>query len=174
MEPSDTRLLASGVLGALSAIAISTWVMGPAVVGLDALILVSLLMWWPRRNLDAAPGLFIWLAVGLQAFHFAEEFATGFYVDFPGLLGYTWTPARFATFNLVWLGVFALGGALGARYRLARLSLWVLAVACVANGVMHPLMALSEGGYFPGLWTSFLCLPVGVLLIRGLSPEGDA
>ncbi|MFT5141957.1 MAG: hypothetical protein ACI80V_001626 [Rhodothermales bacterium] len=141
MQTSDTRLLVSGVMSAVAAIAISTWVMGPAVVGIDVMILVSLLFWWPRRNLDAFPSLFIWLAVGLQSFHFAEEYATGFYMDFPGLLGYIWSPIRFAAFNLVWLGLFALGGALGARFRLARLPVWLLAVASVVNGVVHPLMA---------------------------------
>lgn len=36
------------------------------------------------------------------------------------------------------------------------------------NGVAHPLLALSVGGYFPGLYTSPLVLLLGAALCREL------
>ncbi len=36
------------------------------------------------------------------------------------------------------------------------------------NGVVHPLLAVASGGYFPGLWSSPLVGIVGVLLLRAL------
>jgi hypothetical protein len=36
------------------------------------------------------------------------------------------------------------------------------------NGVQHPVYSLMVKGYFPGLWTSFLDLALGPLLLKRL------
>jgi hypothetical protein len=110
------------------------------------------------------------VAVLLQAAHFAEEAATGFRERFPELLGLApWSPRFFVSFNLFWLAVWAqsLRG-LAARRRLALFPLWFLALAGVANGVAHPLLAARVGGYFPGLFTSPLVGVAGLVLLRRL------
>lgn len=108
--------------------------------------------------------------IALQALHAVEEYATGFYERFPAIFGLApWPATFFVAFNagcLVAWAVAALG--LGVGSRLALFPAWFLALASVANGVAHPLMALATGGYFPGLWTSPLLAVGGLLLSRRL------
>ena len=58
---------------------------------------------------------------------------------------------------------------LGRRRQVALFPLWFLGIASVANGLIHPLLALNAGGYFPGLVTSPLVGAVGALLLARLS-----
>ncbi len=111
------------------------------------------------------------LSVLLQAIHFAEESVAGFRRDFPELLGLDpWPPAFFVSFNLLWLGVWALSiPGLAARRRIGLFPLWFLGLASAANGVVHPLIAIRLGGYFPGLLTSPLVGVAGVVLLRRLA-----
>jgi hypothetical protein len=46
---------------------------------------------------------------------------------------------------------------------------WFLAIACVANGVIHPILSLAVAGYFPGLWSSPLVGILGVGLLRSMA-----
>jgi len=121
-------------------------------------------------ELRATVGVAI-VAVGVQAVHFAEESTAGFYRDFPGLLGLApWPPAFFVSFNLLWLVVWALGiRGVAARRRIWLFPLWFLGIASAANGVVHPLLAIRTGGYFPGLLTSPLVGVAGVVLLRRLA-----
>jgi protein-S-isoprenylcysteine O-methyltransferase Ste14 len=103
-----------------------------------------------------------------QALHAAEEYATGFYVAFPSSLGLApWPAGFFLTFNLVWLAIW-IAAAIGLRagHHVAHAPVWFLAIAAVANGVAHPLLAIRAGGYFPGLVTSPLLAVGGILLWR--------
>ena len=79
------------------------------------------------------------VTVFVQAAHFAEEFATGFYRRFPELLGLSpWSPRVFLTLNLFWLGIWCVSiGGLKARRRVALFPLWFLGIACVVNAVRH-------------------------------------
>lgn len=110
------------------------------------------------------------VAVILQGGHFAEELATGFHQRFPELLGLTpWPAGFFVSFNLFWLATWGLSiWGLAARRRLALFPLWFLAVAGVANGAAHPLLALRAAGYFPGLVSSPFVGTAGILLLRCL------
>ncbi len=110
------------------------------------------------------------LALLAQAAHFGEEYLTDFGTRFPVRLGLAaWPQAFFVDFNLLWLAVwvFAIVG-LKARLRITMFPLWFLAIASVANGIVHPLLAVAGGGYFPGLVTSPLVLVAGVILFRRL------
>jgi hypothetical protein len=106
------------------------------------------------------------IGLALHCLHFAEEFATRFHERFPPLLGLRgWSPEFFIAFNLVWLAVWVLA-ALGLRagYRPAFFPVWFFAIAAVANGIAHPLLAVVARGYFPGLVTSPLVGVAGIAL----------
>ena len=115
------------------------------------------------------------MALAIQGLHFAEEWATGFNCRFPELLGlHPWSIELWATFNLVWIGIWLLSlYGLRIGMRAALFPLWFLGIAGAVNLVAHPLLALAEGGYFPGLWTAPLCGLSGGLLLRGLTSLTD-
>lgn len=111
------------------------------------------------------------LLLAFQAMHAAEEYATGFHEQFPAALGLApWPAAFFVTFNLTCLAVWAIA-VVGLRsgYRPAFFPVWFLAIAGMANGIGHPLLAIRTGGYFPGLLTSPLVGVGGILLWRSLT-----
>jgi hypothetical protein len=96
------------------------------------------------------------LAVGVQSVHFAEEAATGFHERFPPLLGLPgMSLSVFVVFNLTWLGIWvaSVPGLRSARAA-AFFAAWFLAIAGMLNGIAHPLLAIADGGYFPGLVSS--------------------
>jgi hypothetical protein len=111
--------------------------------------------------------------IAIQALHFAEEFATGFHERFPAMFGLApWTPEFFVSFNMAWLAAWSLAvsGAVTRRATLgAAWLIWFLALAAVANGVAHPVLAVVAGGYFPGLLTSPVLGVAGIVLIRALA-----
>ena len=96
------------------------------------------------------------LAVLVQSIHFTEELLTGFHERVPALFG---QPAMslsfFVVFNLAWLVIWlaSIPGLQSARTG-AYFAAWFLAIAGMFNGVLHPLMALADGGYFPGVASS--------------------
>lgn len=104
-----------------------------------------------------------------QGAHFVEELATGFHRRFPELLGLEpWPLGFFVVFNLSWLLIWGLSTwSLAARRWAPLFPLWFLALAAVVNLVAHPLLALRQGGYFPGLLSSpFLGVAGGLLLLH--------
>lgn len=107
-------------------------------------------------------------AILLQLAHFLEETTAGFYDRFPAFLGLApWPALFFVAFNFLWLVVWtaSLWG-IAAGIRLAWFPLWFLALASMANGVVHLILAAASGGYFPGLATSPLVGVAGVVLTR--------
>lgn len=109
-------------------------------------------------------------ALAVQSVHFAEELSAGFHYRFPELLGlHPWPVEFFASLNLFWIAVWALSLAgLRAGLHAALFPIWFLAVGGTVNGIAHPLLALTAGGYFPGPWTCPLSGLSGVLLLRQL------
>jgi hypothetical protein len=95
-----------------------------------------------------------------------EEFVTGFEQRFPALLGLpAWSERFFVAFNLVWLSLWILSAVgLQRGYRAALFPVWFFAIAAMANGIAHPLLAVVAKGYFPGLITSPVLGVLGVLL----------
>lgn len=118
-------------------------------------------------------------AIAVQGTHFAEEWAAGFNVRYPELLGlHPWSIELWAGFNLGWIGIWCLA-LVGLRlgWRPALLPVWFLALAGVVNCIAHPLLAVAAAGYFPGLWSSPLCglvgFPLLALLHRFTAPGGS-
>jgi hypothetical protein len=140
------------------------------VLGLAALAALLLVMsrWSPSENvverLRAARVLA--LAAGVQGAHFAEEAATGFHERLGALLGIPGIPfSIFVLFNLTWLGIWiaSIPGIRSARAD-AFFAAWFLAIAGMLNGIAHPLLAIADGGYFPGLVSSLFIGLVSVWL----------
>lgn len=120
------------------------------------------------------------LAVGLQAVHFWEEYQGQFHLRFPAQFGLApWSEQFFVSFNAAWLLVWSVALAALARHpRAAVFPLWFLAIASAANGLVHPVLSLRAGEYFPGLWTSPLVGILGamtiVVLVRGTTGRTTA
>jgi hypothetical protein len=96
------------------------------------------------------------LATAIQGGHFIEEWATDFHIRFPALFGLDPMPlAFFVAFNLTWIVVWiASVPLLKIGRKAAFFAAWFLAMAGMLNGVVHPLLAVVSGGYFPGLISS--------------------
>lgn len=121
-----------------------------------------------KARFDASVALGITTVV--QSVHFAEEWATGFHVRFPALLGLAPMPLSFfVLFNLAWIAIWIASIPFLRRgRRQAFFAAWFLALAGVLNAVAHPLMAIASGGYFPGLITSPAVGIAGVILWQRL------
>jgi hypothetical protein len=110
------------------------------------------------------------VGLAVQSLHFMEEFMTHFEDRFPALLGLSaWSENFFVAFNLIWMSVWILS-AIGLQRgnRVALFAVWFFALACVANGIAHPVLAIVAHGYFPGLITSPVLGVLGALLWRKL------
>jgi hypothetical protein len=134
----------------------------PTVIILGLAAFVALLLAQFRRSppdntkerLAASRALAI--TIGIQVLHFIEELATGFPAQFPAVFG---LPAMsytfFIAFNLAWIAIWVAsipGLQLGQAP--TYFAAWFLAIAGMLSGIGHPLIAISSGGYFPGLVTS--------------------
>jgi hypothetical protein len=111
------------------------------------------------------------LMVLLQAIHFVEEASTGLNVRLPEAFGLPAIPfATFVLFNLLWLGIWVVSlWGLGSGHPAAFFAAWFLALAGVLNGLLHPVLAVAAGGYFPGVLTSTIIGIVAVWLVMRLA-----
>lgn len=107
------------------------------------------------------------VGVAWQCVHFTEEFATGLHVELPALFNLSpWSKSFFVAFNLAWIAIWILSS-LGVRRNvgLAYFPVWFFGVAMLANGLLHPLISLYVGGYFPGLMTSPVAGLIGLVVV---------
>ena len=110
------------------------------------------------------------VGVAFQCLHFAEEFITRLYERLPQLLGLQVLSAEFfVAFNLFWIFIWIFS-ALGLERNLwiAFIPVWFFAIGMTGNGIVHPLLALAVGGYFPGLITSPIVGIIGAVLLMRL------
>lgn len=143
---------------------------------LSVLLLIALAITVARPRVSASDSarrrltLLVVVTVAAQAVHFTEELMTRFYERFPVLLGLQpWSFNFFVIFNLTWLAIWLLAlPALRAGIVAALVPFWFLALACLANLVAHPLLALGSSGYFPGLFTAPVVGVAGLVLFREL------
>jgi hypothetical protein len=146
-----------------------------ALSGLIVAALVALLLTCLRRPVAAADfseiRLLTALTVVAQSGHFIEEYRAGFQLSFPQLFGLAaWTDSFFVAFNLAWIILWTLAIVLLPRWPgVAVFPVWFLAIAAMLNGLVHPLLAINAGGYFPGLWSSPVIAVLGFLLLRKLA-----
>ena len=143
---------------------------------LSAVIVVAILLTIFRnyknlnlQALDRLVNLFL-IGIAFQCLHFVEEFITRFYERLPQLLGLqVWSVELFVSFNLSWIFIWILS-AVGIKnnFRPAYFPVWFFAIMMTANGIVHPLLAMAVGGYFPGLFTSPIVGALGILLLTQL------
>ncbi len=144
------------------------------VLGLVAIVAVRLALGRPSPVEAAtertAASTVLGIATAIQCVHFVEEWVTGFHVRFPALLGLDPMPLSFfVTFNLAWVAIWIVSiPFLRVGRTPAFFAAWFLSIAAILNGVAHPMMAISSGGYFPGLVTSPLIGIAGVILWQRL------
>jgi len=133
----------------------------PSVVVLGLLALVAVAL--ARRRSPAAliaerraASSALMIATAVQSAHFCEEWVTGFHIRFPALFDLPAMPLSFFVgFNLAWIAIWiACIPALRGSNRFAFFAAWFLALAGVLNAVAHPVMAIADNGYFPGLISS--------------------
>jgi hypothetical protein len=141
-------------------------------LGLSAAAFAALLLTIQRRPRDGdlaareRTGRIFLIGLAAQCLHFMEEFVTHFPDRFPPLLGLpAWSETFFVVFNLTWLSIWTLS-AIGLQkgYWFALFPIWFFAIASIANGIAHPVLAIVVRGYFPGLITSPVVGLLGVLL----------
>ena len=159
----------AGAVFVLVVVAAQVRWMGSAAALLTVSLIVSYLLWIaaPWRNDPVSIVPIYLLAIVVECVHFGEEYLTGFQRQFPKLMGYEWSDARFVAFNMAWLAVFVLA-ALGVYRRVAFAYLVVLFLALgggVGNGAGHLLLCVTQGRYFPGAATAPLCLLAGIGLL---------
>jgi protein-S-isoprenylcysteine O-methyltransferase Ste14 len=164
------RLHGKFIVGAL--VAFDTFFLGRATIGLSLGLIFGYWIWRGGRWQPAGKRLFYpyVLSLGFFVMHFAEEYATGFYVTFPSLFGDSWSARSFLIFNLVWLAVF-LAGAIGVWYERSLAYLVVIFFALaggIANGAAHIVASVWQGRYFPGTVTAPLMLAGGLILFQRL------
>lgn len=153
----------------VAAILFQTLWLGLPALFLSVALVVSYALWistdWqitPRLRGAFILGILIFLA------HVTEEFITGFQQALPGLFNRApWTSTQYLVFNGVWaLIFFASAITLRPGRQLPVFIILFFAVAGgVGNGVVHLLLVLQRGDYFPGAWTAVFCLAIGIRLL---------
>lgn len=110
-----------------------------------------------------------YVALAVQCVHFIEEYIGKFYILFPAL--FEMPPIskdEFVIFNLLAYAIFILGGI--AIFRNARsfmlIPIFFILLGVMANGIVHVLLALWNGGYFPGLYSAIAYLFLGPFLLK--------
>jgi hypothetical protein len=115
---------------------------------------------------------FAFLALILtQAAHSVEEYAFRLYDVFAparfvsGLIGVN-LAVGFAVFNtaLVLFGLWCYAARVRSGHRSALGWMWLWVVIEMSNGVVHPVIALARGGYFPGVITAPILLALSIFL----------
>ena len=143
----------------------STLFLGP-ILGIALILAFSGHGWSEDRRARRQVIKVLLVAVVLQGLHFAEELYTGLHLELPALFGLApWSLGFFVGFNLFWLAVWLISAfAFDRGNRAALAPIWFLALAAVGNGIIHPLLALRVGGYFPGLVTAPVMGVAGVVV----------
>lgn len=161
------RIVAGFFVVAASAFTLA--MMGRPAAFLVIALIVSYLLWMSRAEWSRAHRIIpvYILAVLVQSAHAAEEYATGFYRQFPPVFGADpWSGRQFLLFNLAWLAIFVIAGfGLTRRNGAAYVVAMFLAIGGgIGNGLAHLGLAASAGGYFPGLYTGAVALIIGSAL----------
>jgi hypothetical protein len=142
----------------------------PSVAALGLVALAAARLAWQRTSpVPLAPERIsasraLALATAVQCAHFAEEWITGFHIEFPALFGLEpMALSVFVAFNIAWIAFWLMSiPAIRLARRTAFFAAWFLAIAGVLNGIAHPLIAVGTAGYFPGLisspFTGLACL----------------
>lgn len=112
------------------------------------------------------------IALAIQFLHFTEEYLYGFHVRVSETMT-GWPPFDnnvFVAFNMIAYCLFLLSGVgMYKGMKFPMIIVWFFTIAAVlGNAILHPLLALRVGGYFPGLYTSLAYWILGPILLMRL------
>jgi hypothetical protein len=111
------------------------------------------------------------LGIGFQLLHFAEEHATDFDIHFGQLFGgEPYGHNLFVSFNMISYCMFLVGGyAIFKGFKpLMIIAMFFIAYGMLGNCIGHISYSIAAKGYFSGLYTSFLNLPLSIVMLRKL------
>jgi hypothetical protein len=112
------------------------------------------------------------LALAIQFLHFTEEYVYGFHFRVSEIMEGMppFNVNTFVAFNMIAYSLFLLSGlAMYKGLKFPMIVVWFFTIAAtLGNAVLHPILALKVGGYFPGLFTSFAYLIIGPILFKRL------
>jgi hypothetical protein len=131
--------------------------------------------------MDVRTRLLFLALISAQAMHSVEEFVFRLYdVLAPAraiseAVGFGYRPLGFLVFNAAVLsfGFWCWIARVRPGLRGARGIVWFWALLEIANGLGHIALAIAVRGYFPGLATACLLLPIGLALV-GRQAHGRA
>ncbi len=112
------------------------------------------------------------VALGIQFLHFSEEYCTGFVTETPILLDHDPYPLDYwILFNMVAYAVFVIGALalLKKSKSFMIIPLFFVVVGVLFNGIVHVMISIFLGRYFPGLYTALIYLIIGPLLVIKLA-----
>jgi Protein of unknown function with HXXEE motif len=117
------------------------------------------------------------LALAVQFLHFTEEYVYGFHQRLTEIMA-GWPPFNvnvFVAFNMIAYSLFLVSGlAMYGRMKFPMIIVWFFVIAAVVgNAILHPLLAIRVGGYFPGLFTSFAYWILAPILLTRLWNQGN-
>ena len=114
------------------------------------------------------------LLLSVQFLHFTEEFLTDFHIEVPKLIGQeAYSLEYWLTFNMVAYFIFTIGGIIIFK-RLKEfmiIPLFFIITGVILNSIGHILISIYVGSYFSGLYTSFIYLVIGPILIKRIVEE---
>ena len=143
-------------------------------------LVVSLLYYYLFYSKTAVPDLRIaqwyYVALAVQCAHFIEEYIGEIYVRLPALLEIPPIGKdEFVLFNLGAYAIFILGGI--ALFKGSRsfmlIPLFFVLFGVLANGIIHLILTLWNGSYFPGFYTGLVYLFLGPYLLKLLGAEAQ-
>ena len=169
--PLFISVLAIGIFGWTGQVIGSVWIFIPVVI---VTFLIYLNTFY-RRMLPTKRILPLYLlALSIQMLHFAEEYLTGFVLELPSVLGEDPYPEDYwIVFNMAAYAFFIVGGIVLVQKikELAVIPLFFILVAVIFNPIAHVGLAIYEGGYFPGLYTSLAYFIIAPKLIKRIFSE---
>jgi hypothetical protein len=149
----------------------ATWLGWPA--SLVSVGWVVCFVLWLSPDWRITPRLRTTYFIGVAVFllHVAEEYTRGLQVALPGLFDISaWSGQQYLIFNGVWALVFVAAGVMlkPGRELPVLMVLFLGLVGGVANGIIHLVLVVGRGEYFPGAWTAPISFVIGVVLLREL------
>jgi hypothetical protein len=112
---------------------------------------------------------FYLLLLGIQFLHFTEEYLANFETVVPAFLGQeAYSQDYWVVFNMVAYFIFILGGIIIYKrmneYMI--IPLFFILVGVLLNSIVHILVSIYTGGYFPGLYTAIVYAILGPIFVR--------
>src|SRR5205085_3831095 len=99
------------------------------------------------------------IALAVQFLHFTEEYIYGFHQRITEIMS-GMPPFNinvFVAFNMIAYSLFLLAGmGMYKGLKFPMIIVWFFAIAFLGNSIWHLLLTFRVGGYFPGLYTSFV------------------